>query len=421
MMAPSVTLDNRRYYGWVIAWTSFGVLTVAYGIQFSFGVALPYIASDLGISRRQGTLAFALYVFVYSAMSVVSGWLTDRRGPRFVLTLGALFLGVGYALTAAARNSTQLTIALGLFAGLGMSAAFVPCSATVVRWFVHQRGKALSIATSGSSFAAVTVPLAMGGLVDRFGWRALYRVGAVGAVVALMVGSRLMARDPESRGLSIDHELGGRQAPPGPVVDTVSVDVRGATRTLDFWLIVGVYLFTWLVIFVPLVHLSPYAKDSGASSTVAAGLVSLIGVGGLGGRGLAGNVSDHLGRLPTLASMLVLQVIAFVAFASTHSLTVLMPAAALFGMGYGGSVVLFPAIAGDRFGRASAGSIVGAIFAGAGSLGAVGPYVAAWIHDSTRSYRWAFLLGAVANVIAIMFVVGLRVSSARTTDEAVRS
>ncbi|MEZ5232946.1 MAG: hypothetical protein R2749_09600 [Acidimicrobiales bacterium] len=30
-----------RYYGWVVAWTAFGVLTVTYGVQFSFGCCCP--------------------------------------------------------------------------------------------------------------------------------------------------------------------------------------------------------------------------------------------------------------------------------------------------------------------------------------------------------------------------------------------
>lgn len=417
---PSSSRPVGRYYGWVIAWTSFGVLTLAYGVQYCFGVFLPFIEEDLDISRKQGTLAFAVYVFMYSALSAVSGKLTDRRGPRFVLVLGACFLGVGYVLTSMAQNLLQLILALGLIAATGMSAAFVPCNATVVRWFVHRRGRALSISTSGSSFAAVIVPLAMGNLVDRFGWRTLYVVGAGVVFVALMIGSRLMVRDPEAMGLSVTDELGGA-APPeqAAVVDPVSLNVTQAAHTADFWLIVGVFLFTWLVVFVPLVHLSPYAKDAGASSTVGAALVSVIGLGGLFGRGLSGNASDRLGRLATLTVTLLMQVVAFVGFALTASLPVLFPAAALFGMGYGGSTVLFPALAGDRFGRAHAGAIVGTVFASAGSLAAVGPYVAAWIRDSTDSYRWAFLLAALANAMAVLFVVGLRVSGRRPAAAAI--
>ena len=201
--------------------------------------------------------------------------------------------------------------------------------------------------------------------------------------------------------------------------DPVSLDLPGAARTIDFWLIVGLFLCTWLVVFIPLVHLSPYAKDAGASSAVSATLVALIGLGGLFGRGLAGNVSDRFGRLSTLTMTLLMQVVAFVAFALTASLPVLLPAAGLFGMGYGGSTVLFPALAGDRFGRAHAGAIVGAVFAGAGSLGAIGPYMAAWIHDSTDSYRLAFLIAAVANVASVGFVAGLQASGRRSMRLAV--
>jgi len=161
------------------------------------------------------------------------------------------------------------------------------------------------------------------------------------------------------------------------------------------------------------VHLSPYVKDAGASSTVGAWLVSLIGVGGLGGRLLSGGVSDRLGRLPTLAATLVMQVLSFVVFSATTSIAVLLPAAALFGLGYGGSTVLFPALAGDRFGPGHAGAIVGAVFAGAGSLGAFGPYVAAWIHDTTGAYTWAFLVAALANALSVLFVVGLWLSARR--------
>lgn len=422
-MAPGGRSTNTRYYGWVVAWTSFVVLTLAYGVQYCFGVFLPFIEKDLEITRTQGTLAFAVYVFTYSSMSAVSGWLTDRKGPRFVLVLGAAFLGTGYTLTSMAQNELQLVLALGVVAGIGMSAAFVPCNATVVRWFLHRRGRALSISTSGSSFAAVVIPLVMGGLVDSFSWRTLYVVGAVIVAGTLLGASRLMVRDPEAKGLTVAGEFGGRPVPANTTMaaDPVSLDLRSAARTTDFWLIVGVFLFTWLVVFIPLVHLSPYVKEAGHSSTVGATLVSLVGLGGLFGRFLSGNVSDRLGRLATLTLTLLMQIAAFLVFAATSSLVALVPAAALFGAGYGGCTVLFPALAGDRFGRMYAGAIVGAVFAGAGSLGAFGPYMAAWVRDSTDSYSWAFVVAAAANALSVLFVVGLHLSGRRSTVPAVLS
>ena len=408
-----------RYYGWVVAWTAFGVLTVTYGVQFSFGVLLPSIVDDLGVSRTGASLCFSVYVFVYSALSSYSGSLTDRRGPRLVLATGAVLLGSGYALSAASQQLWHLMIALGLIAGAGMSASFVPCNATVVRWFLRRRGQALSISTSGGSCAAVVMPLLMGWLIDRTSWRVLYLVMAAVVFVGLLVASRLIVASPEAKGVSIDGELGGRSPTGGgasgaavTVVD-VSADEpsmnRGeAMRTGVFWVLAAIFLCTWLVVFLPLVHLSPFARGLGASAGLASTLVSAVGVGGLFGRTLTGGVSDRIGRDATLAVVLGVQVLAFVVFAVSRSLAPVYPAAIAFGFGYGGTTTVFPAIVADRFGRAHAGAIVGLLFAGAGSMAAVGPFVAAWIYDSTGSYRVAFLLSAAVNLVGLALCALLR-------------
>ena len=54
-----------------------------------------------------------------------------------------------------------------------------------------------------------------------------------------------------------------------------------------------------------------------------------------------------------------------------------VPWAIAFGFGYGGTTTVFPAIVGDRFGRAHAGAIVGLLFAGAGSAAAVTAWIGA--------------------------------------------
>ncbi|MDH4146302.1 MAG: MFS transporter [Acidimicrobiia bacterium] len=414
----AVARTGRLYYGWVVAWVGFGVLTLTYGVQFSFGIALPYIVEDLGISRSKASLAFSLYVLVYSALSSVSGSITDRKGPKVVLAGGAVLLGVGYVLTALAQTYWQLLVALGLVAGLGMSASFVPCNATVVRWFVRKRGKALSVSTSGGSVAAIIVPFVVGRLADRVDWRTLYVGMAVVVLVGLGVAAWLIERDPEAKGLTVDDEMGGdgsgrspsagaADAPLTPLADESSLTAREASRTAVFWVMGGIFLCSWLVVFLPLVHLSPFAKDLGASAGLASSLVSAVGIGGLAGRTMTGGLSDRIGRLPALGAVLATQVASFLVFAGTGRLAVLFPAAVAFGFGYGGTTTVFPAIVGDRFGRAHAGAIVGLVFAGSGSAAAVGPFVAAWIHDVTGSYRIAFLLSAAVNGLALLLVFAL--------------
>ena len=414
---------DRLYYGWIVAWTSFGVLSLAYGAQFSFGVLLPAIVNDLGVSRTRVSLAFSLYVLVYSVLSGYSGALTDRRGPRVVLAVGGVLLGCGYALTAASRSLWHFTLALGFVAGAGMSAAFVPCNATVVRWFVERRGAALSISTSGSSFAAVLMPLVMGALVERVSWRWLYLTLAIVVTVGLLVASRVMVASPEARELDVSAERirrGGHTSPvsaPGlTAAEPPSLTRAEAMRTRVFWLIAAVFVCTWTAVFVPLVHLSPFARGLGVTAGLASGLVSAVGVGGLLGRTITGGVSDRVGRVPALAAVLAVQALSFMAFAVAHHLWVLFPAAAAFGFGYGGTTTVFPALIGDRFGRAHAGAIVGVLFAGAGSVAAVGPFVAAWIYDRTGSYRSAFWLSALVNLVGVALVGRLWSDERRRRD-----
>lgn len=418
MTAPVEAPGRRLYYGWVVTWTSFSVLAITYGIQFSFGVLIPDIEAETGWTRTQVSLAYSLYVLLYSSLSFASGALTDRLGPRPVVALGGLFLGAGYVLTGLAQQVWHLYLALGVLAALGMSASFVPCNATVVRWFVRRRGQALSIATAGTALGGLSFPPLAGAMAASVGWRATYV--AFGSIVALWLlgASRLMVRSPEDRGLVVDGDPVTLPLPlptseaTTPAPSGNDLDAREAVRTAAFWITGGIFAFTWVAVFFPLVHLAPFAESLGLSRGVASAAVGAIGVGGLAGRLLSGAASDRLGRLPTLALVTGVQAAAFLGFAASDGALAVYLAAVVFGFGYGGSTTLFPAVVADNFGRRNAGAIVGLIFAGAGSLAAIGPTLAGYLYDTTGSYRLSFILSGGSNAISLLLVAVLAASVA---------
>jgi len=104
---------------------------------------------------------------------------------------------------------------------------------------------------------------------------------------------------------------------------------------------------------------------------------------------------------------LLVETASFVGMAGSNSLWLLYPSAAAFGFAYGGGVVVFPPLVADLFGRAHAGSIVGRIFATAGTMAAIGPYAAQMLHDALGNYRWPFLLSGMANALAFLLAMGL--------------
>jgi MFS family permease len=413
---------RRLFYGWVLAWASFSVLAVSYGVQFSFGVLISDMEADTGWTRTQVSLAYSMYVVVYSALSFASGAATDRYGPRVVVLVGGLALGAGYVLTGLSHQLWQLYFSLGILAAVGMSASFVPCNATVARWFSRRRGQALGISTAGTGFGGLLVPPVAGVLTTAAGWRLAYVVLGSLAGLWLVVASRLMHRSPEDRGLTVD----GDPAPAGAVAVATGpatalgahpegVTTHQAVRTGTFWLMLALFAFTWVAVFLPVVHLAPFAESLGLSRSAAALAVSAIGVGGLLGRLVSGPVSDRAGRHLTLAAVVLIQAAAFVAFAVTGSAASLYPAAVAFGFGYGGTTTLFPAVVADHFGRSHVGSIVGLIFAGGGSVAAVGPAVAGFLFDATGGYRLAFLLSAGANAVSLAMVALLWASTRPAT------
>jgi len=409
---------GRVFYGWVVTVAAFTVLATSYGIQFSFGVLLPRIVEDTGWSRAEISLAFSVYIFGYSALSVFSGVLTDRLGPRRVIAIGGVILGVAYVLVGLVQSQWQLYIALGVVGSIGMSAAFVPCSTTVARWFVRRRGLAVGLTTSGGSFGALLFAPVVGLILGVTTWRVTYIGLGVLVAVVLVTASRLIHGQPEVLGLRPDGDDPAEPIEPRVLTadsSPSSIDLEGYTlsesvRTFDFWLMTSVFFMTWLVVFLPLVHLAPFAEDLGASPAVAGTIISATGIGSMIGRVSAGTISDKLGRPPVLMVAVMTQIVAFVAFASVTSLPALYPAAIVLGLGYGGTTSMFPALFGDRFGRAHVGAIVGLVFSVAGSVAAFGPAFAGFVYDATGSYRVAFVVSALANGVSfgLATVVWLR-------------
>jgi MFS family permease len=243
-------------------------------------------------------------------------------------------------------------------------------------------------------------------MIAAIGWRASLAWIGLGVGVIIVLAAIFMVRDPAQMGLSPD----GDRSDAGPEGTTVEQNwsLAQARRTSAFWVITVIFFFTWLVVFLPAVHIAAYAMDMGIDPLSAAWILSSIGLGGIIGRPLVGSISDRVGRLPVLAFVIATQVLVFALLPATSSWHLLCLEAFLFGFGYGGTTTIFPALIGDYYGRHSAGAIVGFIFSIAGSSAALGPWLAAYLLGQVGSYDPSFWFGAAVNVVALVLILGLR-------------
>ncbi|PYM86830.1 MAG: hypothetical protein DME13_07935 [Candidatus Rokuibacteriota bacterium] len=390
------------FYGWRIVAAAFVVLFTAYGAQYCFGVFFAALLDEFRWSRAGLSGVFSLYAFGYCIVGFPAGRLTDRWGPRVVITAGALFLGIALAAMALVTRLWEPYVLYGVLGALGMGTAYVPCNSTVVKWFARRRGLAVGVASTGGSLGTFALPPLAHWVVAAVGWRIAYVGFGVGVFAALALAATVMRRDPRSMGLS----------PDGVEVTPARSDARAARAwslgramgTSVFWLIAAAFTATWLAVFIPLVHLVPFARDLGYTAGTGAWLVSALGAGAVVGRLAMGPVSDRVGRRPALVAGTTLQAVAFLAFSAVQGLDGLVLTAAAFGFSYGTISALFPAIVGDFFGPDQAGTLVGFLFMLAGSIAAWGPLAAGLVYDATGGYGLVFRLAAGANVVAAVLL-----------------
>ena len=403
-LAPRTSLTSH-YHGWRIVAGAFLILFTAYGAQYCFGVFFAALLADFHWSRTGLSGVFSLYAFTYCVSGFPAGRLTDRFGPRRVIGAGAVFLGGALVAMASVGALWQAYVLYGVVAALGMGTAYVPCNTTVVRWFARRRGLATGIASSGASLGTLVLPPLAQLAVGTLGWRGAYVVGGTVVLVVVLLTAQIMRRDPESLGLHPDGQPSPTLAASGA---TGGLSLGEAVRTRALWLLGLAFSATWIPVFIPLVHLVPFARDLGHSPLAAAWTISATGAGAVLGRLTMGAVSDRIGRRTTIAGGMLLQTLAFLGFSVVRDLTPLYATAVVFGFSYGTISTLFAAIIGDFFGREQAGSIVGFVFMLAGSMAAWGTLGAGAVYDATGSYRAAFVISALLNLVAVGLLLACR-------------
>jgi MFS family permease len=404
--------DNTKpkiFYGWVITGVVFINLGMAYGAQYSFGVLFPSLLEEFKWTRQSISGAFSLYNFMYSVLGILLGRWCDRFGPRIILIFGSIFLGAGIGLISQVQAPWHLYMVYGLLASWGMSATYITASPTIVKWFIEKRGLAVGVAQSGLGVGIIAIPPLCGALIAALGWRQACMILGAAVFVVQIVMAPFLIGHPEKIGLHPDGRAHEPRSSSGgidreAIYDEITYSMAEAIHTRSFWVLTAVFFCTWIFVFLPLVHLVIFALDIGLSQKSAFIALGTLGGGSMIGRLSMGFLSDRIGRKPALAINLGLQVFCWFWIMGTRSSWMLFLFTAVFGFSYGGVSALFPAIIGDYFGRLQAASVIGAVFTIAGVASAIGPLVAGYIYDLSRSYQPAFLLGALTNFLALILL-----------------
>ncbi len=400
-VTPASVKHPRLFYGWLVVAGAFGITFVGFGCVYSFSAFVESLERDFGGSRGSVSLVFSLAGFLYFGLGGISGPLADRFGSRRLAVVGMLLIGLGLALAGLAQNLAQVYATYGLGIGIGVGCSYVPAMGAVQRWFVRHRGFASGLASSGIGVGALVVPPLAALFIGIIGWRYAYlTLGGLAAVLGVGM-ALLIENDPRDRGLGPD---GDPVRADGKAAAATGASLREAIQSRRFIGLYAACLSCSFSVFVPFVHLVPYAIDHGSAQASAVWLVSAIGIGSTVGRFFLGGVADRLGRELSLLAMFVGMALALVIWLVSTAFWPLAAFAFLFGVAYGGWVALLPAVVMDYFGGRNVAGIIGILYTSVGFGTLIGPTAAGFAFDATGSYTLPILASVAANVVATAII-----------------
>ncbi|MHC0508445.1 MFS transporter [Achromobacter aegrifaciens] len=390
---------SRIFHGWRVVAAAFAITLLGFGSAYSFSAFVDALQRDFSATRGAVSLVFSLAGFLYFGFGVVSGPLADRYGSRRMAWIGMLLVALGLALASAAQSMMQIYLAYGLGVGLGVGCAYVPVVGAVQRWFLRRRGLASGLAVSGIGVGTLLVPPLASALIELWGWRAAYLALAAAVAVLGCAAARWVENSPQDRGLQPDGDAASavRAAPVSP---PAGVPVLTAIRSRVFLLLYLAAMAGAFGVFVPFVHLIPYALDHGIAPGLAVLLLGLVGVGSTAGRFLLGTLADRLGRRASLATMYGGMAASLALWGACGQFWTLALFALVFGAFYGGWVALMPAVVMDYFGGRHVSGIIGALYTSVAFGTLIGPVAAGHAYDLSGSYLLPIVASAAGNALA---------------------
>lgn len=405
--APAQAVNDHHkslFYGWFVVAAAFAVTFVGFGAAYSFSAFVDALQQEFSASRGAVSLVFSLAGFLYFGLGVITGPLADRFGSRPMAIAGMIFVSLGLVLAGLADSLMQVYLAYGLGVGIGVGCSYVPSVGTVQRWFARRRGFASGLAVSGIGFGTLLMPLLAALLIGTLGWRSAYiSLGVLSAVLGISM-AMLIVNDPRKKGLAPD---GGPALPESPSGLPEGTEMRVAIRSRPFLTLYFAGLIASFGLFVPFVHLVPFATDQGMSAGEGAFLLGMVGIGSTVGRFLLGNIADRIGRQLALILAFAGMALTLVIWAVSTTLVPLAIFGLTFGTFYGGFVALMPALVMDYFGGRHISSIIGVLYTSVALGTLIGPTAAGYAYDLTQDYTLAIIGSIAANLIAALAVASL--------------
>jgi MFS family permease len=365
------------------------------------GVVLPSLLRDPAWGLNPATASLISVVGLLGVMvgALGIGPLTDRFGRRRMMLITVTSFSVLTLLCAFATGPAVFGV-LRFLAGLGLGGV-LPVALAMVNEFarVGKGGSATTTMMTGYHVGAVVTALLGILVIPSFGWRAMFVIGALPALVLVPL---IAARLPESLtgdAVAETAEVTGTRNP-------VAALFRGGylRATLAFWVtsFMGLLLVYGLNTWLPEIM-----RSAGYELGAALALLLVLNVGAVVGLLVAGRVADRMGLRKAVIGWFTAAAV-FLALLSIRLPGVgVYVSVLLAGVFVFSSQVLVYAAISRHYPAAVRATALGAA-SGIGRLGAItGPLIGGALLTAGIAYPWGFYVFALVAALGAVAVAAV--------------
>ncbi len=400
---------TKRFRGWRVV----GAGAVVQGLQSAvlmqgFQHYAVLLEQDFGWSKTTLASVYSLNRVESGLLGPLHGWALDRWGPKRIMRVGAVIMGLGFALFSRMNSLWEFFLYFVIIAIGASLSGFLTVTVAVVRWFERKRARALALGSAGFAIGGACAPLLVWAL-RSWGWRTTALITAFVVVIVIWAISSVFEGGPRDYGQPVDgldpDDIPVESARPEGVTD-IHFTAREAMRTRAFWFISLGHTSALFVVSAVLAHLSlALTSEYGYSLQGASFVAGAVPMVQLAGIGLGGWLGDRVNKrlIAGLAMLGHCGGLLLLTFAT--STWMIWAFVVIHGLSWGARGPLMQALRADYFGASSFGQIMGfsslIVMIGMAS----GPIIAGSIADSTGSYKWGFIIVAALAGLGTLFFV----------------
>lgn len=380
-------------YGWkAVIGSSIGYAMDGFDLLI-LGFMLSLISGDLGLSTGQvGSLV--TWTLVGAVVGgLIFGTLSDKFGRVRVLTWTIVLFAVFTGLCAFAQGYWDLLV-YRTIAGIGLGGEFgIGMALAAEAWPAQHRAKATSYVAIGWQIGVLAAAILTPVLLPYIGWRGMFLVGVIPALVAWLFRARL--HEPEifvqsKEDKNHSHADSFKLLVKDLKTTKTSVGVAILTSVQNF----GYYgIMIWLPNFL--------SKQLGFSLTKSGLWTAITVCGMLVGIWLFGRLADRIGRKPTFLIFQAGSVVMILIYSQLSDPTIMLVAGALLGACVNGMMGGYGALMAEAYPTSARATAQNVLFNIGRAVGGLSPMVVGMI-IALYSYQVAIGFLAVIYVVDIL-------------------